>query len=58
MKKIIKDYDQLLNLVFALAGEKNRSSKIILFAQPTVSTLLGEITYPGKLKIISTEFSN
>ncbi len=53
-----KDYDQLLNLVFALAGEKNRSSKIILFAQPTVSTLLGEITYPGKLKIISTEFSN
>ncbi len=53
-----KDYDQLLNLVLALSGEKNHSSKIILYAQPSVSTSIGEITYPGKLKIISKEFTN
>lgn len=53
-----KDYDQLINLAFAISGDKNHASKITLYAQPTVSTSLWDITYPGKLKIISKEFSN
>lgn len=52
------DYDQLINLAFTISGEKNHSSKIALYAQPTISTSIGDITYPGKLKIISKEFTN
>ncbi|MCL5029940.1 MAG: hypothetical protein M1480_13085 [Bacteroidetes bacterium] len=53
-----KDYDQLINLAFAISGDKSHASKIALYAQPTVSTSIGDVTYPGKLKIISKEFSN
>ncbi len=53
-----KDYDQLINLAFAISGNKSYSSKITLYAQPTVSTSIGDITYPDKLKIVSKEFSN
>jgi LEA14-like dessication related protein len=53
-----KDYKQLINLVFAIAGSNGYSSSIKLYAHPTVTTPFGDITYPGDLKIVSKEFTN
>lgn len=51
-------YESLINLALTLGGSKGSSSKITLFADPTVSTALGDINYPGELKIVDTKFSN
>ncbi len=53
-----KGYESLLKLALSVAGEKGYSSNIALYAKPTVSSPLGDITYPGELKIISKSFSN
>ncbi len=53
-----QDYKSLINLVFAIAGDKGYSSSLALYAQPTISTMLGNITYPSELKIVSTQFTN
>jgi hypothetical protein len=53
-----KDYKGLINLAFAIAGSKGYSSVIKLYVHPTVATPLGDITYPGELKILSKEFTN
>lgn len=51
-----KGYDDLLNLALALGGAKSDISRISLDAQPRASTPLGEITYPGRITIVSKEF--
>lgn len=51
-------FDKVLNLALTLGGKNGTTSKITLYAQPTVSTPLGNITYPGELKIIDTQFTN
>jgi len=51
-------FDRVINLALALGGKNGSTSKITLFATPTVSTPLGNITYPGELKIIDTQFTN
>ncbi len=51
-----KGYDDLLNLALALGGAKSDISRISLDAQPRVSTPLGEITYPGRITVVSKEF--
>ncbi len=48
----------IANLVLAIGGKHGSSSRISLYATPTVSTPLGDIKYPGKLKIIDTKFTN
>ncbi|MGA7721087.1 MAG: hypothetical protein WCA84_07905 [Ignavibacteriaceae bacterium] len=53
-----KDYKGLVNLAFAIAGSKGYSSTVNLYVHPTVSTPIGDITYPGELKIVNKEFSN
>ncbi len=53
-----RDYKSLLNMVLAVAGNKGSSSKLELYAQPTISTVIGSITYPKELKIVSAEFTN
>jgi hypothetical protein len=53
-----KDYKGLINLAFAIAGSRGYSSTIKLYVHPTVTTPLGDITYPGELKIASKEFTN
>ncbi len=53
-----QDYKSLINLVFAIAGSKGYTSKLALYARPTISTMIGNITYPSELKIVSTEFTN
>lgn len=59
LMKFFKDkgYESLINLALALGGTKSTSSKITLYATPTVSSPFGNITYPGELKLIDTEFS-
>jgi len=53
-----KGLDNLVNLALALGGQEGSSSKITLFAKPTVTSQLGDITYPGELKIVDHTFTN
>jgi hypothetical protein len=53
-----KEYDNLLNLALALGGQQGSSSKLSLYAAPTVSSPLGDIKYPGELKIVEQSFTN
>lgn len=59
LMKFFKDkgYESLLNLALTLGGVQGSSSKITLFATPTVSSPFGNITYPGELKLVDTQFS-
>jgi len=51
-------YESLLNLVLALGGREGSAARLTLYADPTVSTALGNINYPGELKIVDYKFSN
>jgi hypothetical protein len=51
-------YESLLNLVLAIGGQGGSAARLTLFADPTVSTALGDINYPGELKIVDQNFSN
>ena len=51
-------YESLMNLVLALGGQAGSAARLTLFADPTVSTALGDINYPGELKIVDHKFSN
>ncbi len=53
-----KGYENLLNLALALGGQQGSSSKLSLYATPTVSSPLGDIKYPGELKIVEQSFTN
>ncbi len=53
-----KGYQDLINLALAIGGSTGSSSNLTLYAQPTVSTSLGPIKYPGELKIVSVQFTN
>lgn len=59
LMKFFKDkgYESIVNLALALGGAQGSSTKISLFATPTVSSPLGNITYPGELKLVDYEFS-
>ena len=59
LMKFFKDkgYDSIVNLALALGGVQGSSSRVTLYATPTVSSPLGNITYPGELKLVDTEFS-
>lgn len=51
-----KGYNDLLNLALALGGMQSDISRLAIDAQPRVSTPLGEITYPGRITVISREY--
>lgn len=53
-----KGYENLINLALTLGGQQGSSSKLSLFATPTVSSPLGDIKYPGELKIVEQSFTN
>jgi hypothetical protein len=53
-----KGYENLINLALALGGQQGSSSKLSLYATPTVSSPLGDIKYPGELKIVDQSFTN
>ncbi len=52
-----KGYESIVNLALALGGAQGSSSKVTLYATPTVSSPFGNITYPGELKLVDTQFS-
>jgi hypothetical protein len=49
-------YEDLVAMALAIGGRNGSATRLALDAQPTVSTPLGPITYPGRVTIISTEF--
>ncbi|WP_337866617.1 hypothetical protein [Ignavibacterium sp.] len=51
-------FERVINLALTLGGKNSSTSKITLYATPTVSTPIGNITYPGELKIVDTQFTN
>jgi hypothetical protein len=51
-----KRYEDVLDLALAIGGRNKNPARIALDAQPTVSTPLGPITYPGRVTIVSAEF--
>jgi len=51
-----RQYEDILNLALAIGGRNRTAARLALDAQPTVSTPVGPITYPGRITIISTEF--
>jgi hypothetical protein len=53
-----KGFDNLLNLALALGGQQGSSARLSLFATPTVSSPIGDIKYPGELKIVEQSFTN
>jgi hypothetical protein len=53
-----KGYESILNLALNIGGYSGSASKLSLFAQPTVSTSLGNITYPDEIKIVDFQYSN
>ena len=53
-----KGYESILNLALNIGGYSGSSSKITVFAQPTVTTSIGDITYPEEVKIVDFQYSN
>ena len=49
-------YDDLLDLALALGGKRGDISRVSLDARPSVSTPLGDITWPEPITIISRGF--
>ena len=50
--------ESLINLALALGGQQGSSSRLTLLAKPTVSTPIGNISYPGELTIVDSRFTN
>lgn len=57
--KLFKDqgYESLINLALNLGGKGGSASKLTIYAKPTVTSALGDITYPGELKIVNVEYT-
>ncbi len=53
-----KGFDNLINLALTLGGQQGSSTRLSLFASPTVSLPVGDIKYPGELKIVDQSFTN
>lgn len=51
-----KGYESLVNLALAIGGVNGSPSRITLRAKPRLRTSFGEITYPGMIDIVDTEF--
>ena len=51
-------YESLINLALTLGGKNGSTSRLTLYADPVVNTVLGNISYPGELKIIDKSFTN
>lgn len=51
-----KDYQGLVNLALKLSGQQSNPVSIKLVARPSVSSPIGNITYPGDLTIVSQEY--
>jgi len=55
---IDKGYESILNLALNISAYSVGTSKLTLFAKPTVATSIGSITYPEEIKIVDFQYSN
>jgi len=53
-----KSYEDLVKLALNISGRGNEEMNIKLVAQPTISSPLGNLTYPNKLVIVDKQFTN
>ncbi len=53
-----RGFNNLMNLIFAVAGKKGTSANLVLYVKPSVSSFMGDISYPGELKVVSKKFTN
>lgn len=51
-------YESFINLALMLGGKDGSSTRLTLYADPVVNTILGNISYPGEIKIIDRSFTN
>jgi hypothetical protein len=51
-----KSYQDLLNVVLAISGKGNSKATVAVFAQPTITSALGDLQYPSEIKIVEQEF--
>ena len=51
-------YESLINLALTFGGRNGSTSRLTLYADPVVNTVLGNISYPGELKIVDKSFTN
>jgi hypothetical protein len=51
------EYQSIVNLALALGGSKNSTARITIYARPTISTSLGNISYPEEIKIVDKQFN-
>lgn len=51
-----RDYQGLVNLVLKLSGQQSNPVSVKLVVRPSVSSPIGEITYPGELTLVSQEY--
>lgn len=52
-----KGYESLLNLALNIGGQGGNPSNVALYAKPTVSSPLGDITYPQEIKIVNYQYT-
>lgn len=53
-----KGYEDMIKLAMNISGKGNSEMNVKLVAQPTISSPLGNITYPEKLTIVNKQFTN
>ena len=51
-----KGYEHLANLALAVGGLGGSPARLKLDIRPTVNTILGPISYPGRITIVDREF--
>lgn len=52
-----RGYNDLINLALNLGGAGGDPSKVALYAKPTVTSPIGDLTYPQEIKIVSYEYT-
>ena len=52
-----KGYNDLINLALNIGGYGGDPSKVTLYARPTVTSQIGDLTYPQEIKIVNYEYS-
>lgn len=53
-----KSYEDLVNLALKISGRSGQPMNIKLVAQPTITSPLGNLTYPGKITIVDKDFTD
>jgi len=51
-------YESFINLALMLGGKDGSSTRLTLYADPVVNTILRNISYPGEIKIVDRSFTN